>query len=120
MRTVEFLRSSVENLTARERLLYSDTTTAIRIDKAIDEAAGELILDVAEHFVLCVKQDGEEYEMILIVTDEGEKYASGSASLIERFYEIADAMGDESFSVVCYKKPSKKREGKYFITCGII
>lgn len=121
MRTVKIAECSKE-LTARERLMLKDTTNANKLDTLLNDEA-EVIIEPAMYATLNVVFDtpdeGEDYEQYVIIDNDGNKYVTGSQSFWNAFMDIVEEMGDEPFEIVAYRKDSKNRPGKYFITCSI-
>jgi len=121
MRTVKIAECSKE-LTARERLMLKDTTNANKLDTLLNDEA-EVIIEPAMYATLNVVFDtpdeGEDYEQYVIIDNNGNKYVTGSQSFWNAFKDIVEEMGDEPFEIVAYRKDSKNRPGKYFITCSI-
>lgn len=117
---------SSKTLTAREKLMYSDTTNAIKLD---DMVTPEKSLDITpvDYIVLSVHNENSEnkdYEVYVIVDASGSKYVTGSSSFWNSFADIWDVMhGDdgqnEEYSIEVYKQESKNFKGKYFLTCSI-
>lgn len=113
-----------KELTAKQRIQFKDTQDAIKIDKVL-ETEPELLLDVDYYGILQVHNDRAEnpdYEQYIIVTKSGEKYTTGSDSFLSSFEEIVKEMegSDEEYQIRAYRNPSKNREGKYYLACGII
>lgn len=113
-----------KELTAKERIQFKDTTSAIKLDEATQESS--LIITPSYYGILAIhneKSDNVDYENYIIVDEEtGEKYVTGSASFWSSFNDIAEEMKDESESwqIKVYRVPSKNYKGKDFITCSII
>lgn len=121
MRTVKIAECSKE-LTARERLMLKDTTNANKLDTLLNDES-EVVIEPAMYATLNVVFDtpdeGEDYEQYVIIDNDGNKYVTGSQSFWNAFKDIVEEMGDEPFEIVAYRKDSKNRPGKYFITCSI-
>lgn len=110
-----------KELTARERLILKDTSDCIKLDEATQQ--GEVVINPTMYAVLDVhneKSDNKDYNVFIIVDEDGTKYVTGSESFYSSFKNIYDEMGDEPFSIKAYRLPSKNRAGKDFITCSII
>lgn len=122
MRTVTITECS-KVLTARERLLVKDLTDATKIDTLVQENE-ETIITPDFYATIAVTFDsadeGEDHEKYIIVDKDGEKYQTGSKSFWNSFTDIKNEMGDEPFSIKVYRRDSKNRQGKYFITCSIV
>lgn len=118
--------ASSRELTAREKLLFSDTSHMTRLDTAIDDNDNKLQFQPAEWVVLYVeneKADGDkEYYNYIILTEDGVIYYTGSQSFWNSFMEIYETMQgeDEDYEVVAYKVDSKNRQGQQFINCSIV
>ena len=112
------------DLTARERIMFKDTSNAVKLDEAIKEN-GSLIITVADWAVLNIhneKADDKDYENYIIRANDGTKYVTGSPSFWSAFSEIADEMRgeDEEWAIEIYKMDSKNYKGKQFLTCSIV
>jgi len=112
------------NLTARERIMFKDTSNAVKLDEALKDG-GNLIITPADYAVLNIyneKADDKEYENYIIMDTAGTKYVTGSPSFWSAFMEIADEMKgeDEEWSIEVYKMDSKNYKGKQFLTCSIV
>lgn len=114
--------SSLENMSARERIKLKDTSDALSLDELTTEAP--LVISPEYYAVLDVHNEyakgDKDYSQYVVVDDEGNKYVTGSDSFYSAFKEIADEMEDEKYEIKIYRKPSKNYSGKDFITCSII
>lgn len=122
---VTIAESSAE-LTARERIMYKDTTNAHKMDEVVGTDSPLTITPVA-YVVLNIhneKSDNKDYPNYLVVDKDGNKYVTGSTSFWNAFKEIWDEMEKEgligTFDVQIYKRDSKNYKGKCFLTCSII
>lgn len=121
--SVKVAESSKE-LTAREKLMFSDTSNASKLDVVV-EAGKTLVITPVDYAVLAVHNESSEnkdYNVYVIVDKSGEKYVTGSDSFWDSFSDIWDVMLDESeeYQIEVYKKESKNYKGKYFLTCSVI
>ena len=112
-----------KELTAKERVYFKDTTSAVKLDEATQ--GQEIIINPDYYGILTVhneKTDDKEYENYVIVDKTGDKYVTGSLSFWTSFTDIAQEMkdSDEEWGVKVYRVPSKNYKGKDFITCSII
>ncbi len=112
------------NLTARERIMFKDTSNAVKLDEALGEN-GTLVISVADYAVLEIhndKAEDKDYENYIIMDTNGAKYVTGSPSFWSAFSEIYDEMRgeDEEWSIEVYKMDSKNYKGKQFLTCSIV
>lgn len=120
------VRECSKQLTAKERIQLKDTTGAIKIDTATQESedAG-IIVDVDFFAILDIHNemsDNKDYVNYVIVDKNGNRYITGSDSFWSSFMDIYKEMEGETeaWSLRIYRMPSKKREGKDFITCSVI
>lgn len=113
-----------KELTPRERIMLKDTSNAIKFDEVLTDDTPFVITPVA-YAVLEVhnekSKDNKDYEQYIILTEDGEKYVTGSSSFWTSFIEIWKEMrGEEQYSIEVYKKDSKNYKGKQFLTCSIV
>ena len=116
------IAASSHDLTARERLMYKDTSNAIRLDEATTK--GSIVITPVAYAVLEIhneKGDDKDYNNYVVVDSEGNKYVTGSASFWKAFEDIWDEMSGENepFEIEIYRLESKNYKGKQFITCSI-
>ncbi len=108
--------------TARERLMFKDFSNAQQLDTLTD--TDPMVITPADYAILSVhnekSKDKKDYRKFVIMDKAGNKFITGSESFIKAFMEIVEEMGDEEFSIECYKVPSKNYQGKNFITCSIV
>lgn len=118
------IESVSKELSAKERIQFKDTTSALKLDEVTQQ--GAIIITPSIYGVLNVhneKSDNVEYKNYIIIDEEnGEKYVTGSNSFWTSFMDIANEMKDETepWSIKAYRVPSKNYKGKDFITCSII
>ena len=118
------VESASWEMTAREKLRYTDFTDVIQIDEATQ--AGDIIIDVDKWLVVQVhneKSDTIDYKKYVIIDQEGQAYVTGSESFWRSFIEIYEVMSEEEetvYSIKAYRKESKNYKGKDFLTCRII
>lgn len=111
-------------MSAREKLRYTDFTDVIQLDEATQ--AGDLIIDVDKWVVVMVhneKSDTVDYQKYVIIDKEGQVYVTGSESFWRAFEAIYEVMSDENetgYSIKAYRRESKNYKGKDFLTCRII
>lgn len=116
------IAGSSHDLTARERLMYKDTSNAVRLDEAT--AKGTIVITPVAYAVLEIhneKGDDKDYNNYVVVDSDGNKYVTGSSSFWKAFEDIWDEMSGENepFEIEIYRLESKNYKGKQFITCSI-
>lgn len=118
------IESVSKELSAKERIQFKDTTSALKLDEVTQQ--GAVVITPSIYGVLNVhneKSDNVEYNNYIIIDEEsGEKYVTGSSSFWTSFMDIANEMKGETepWSIKAYRVPSKNYKGKDFITCSII
>lgn len=119
MRKVEINSVIGKELSARDRVKIKDTSAMVKLDEATQK--GDVVITPDYYAVLTITT--EEYgqrEAYVVVDTDGTFYYTGSASFMTAFTEIYEEMVDEDYQIRVYRQPSKKREGKDFITCTIV
>lgn len=120
---VEVVSCSKE-LTVREKIQLKDTTTAEKIDNLTQN--GDIVIPVSHHAELHItnpNSENKEYNVYVFVDHEGNKFVTGSESLWSAYMNIYNEMaeaGETDFSICVTRMPSKKREGKDFLTCSLV
>lgn len=125
--TIVKTSKSETELSARERILLKDTSSAIALDSVVTDTESITISPVG-FAILEVHNDkakgDKDYTQYLILDSNGDKYSTGSTSFWNAFSDIWDEMDfnttGEAFDIKIYRKPSKNYTGKSFITCSII
>ena len=112
-----------KELTHKEKVQITDLTDCVKLDKATQE--GSVLIDLDFYAVLEIhneKSDDKDYENYVIVDKNGTRYSTGSKSFFNNLVDICEEMEDseEEWQIRAYRKPSKNREGKDFITCSIV
>lgn len=118
------VKESSWEMSAREKLRYTDFTDVVQLDEATQ--AGDLIIDVDKWAVVMVhneKSDTVDYTKYVIIDKEGQVYVTGSESFWRSFTAIYEVMSEEEetvYSIKVYRRESKNYKGKDFLTCRII
>ena len=118
---VKIKEASME-LTAKERIRLKDTTNAIKLDTATEEAP--ITITPKAFAILSIhneKSDNVDYLNYIIVDKDGNKYVTGSDSFWSSFESIWDEMESEAeeWELEIYKLDSKNYKGKKFLTCSL-
>lgn len=113
-------------LSAKERIMFKDTTNAIKLDELTQESAEKVIVSPAIYGVLAIhnekSEQNKDYKNFIIIDKDGTKYVTSSESFWNSFKDIADEMGGETeeWSIEVYRVPSKNFKGKEFLNCSIM
>lgn len=121
------IKECSRELSARERIMLKDTSNAIKLDEVITDDTPFNFKPI-DYAVLAVHNDkaqgDKDYEQYLILSEDGNKYVTGSHSFWNAFKDIWDEMhasaDSEEYSIDVYKMDSKNYKGKKFITCSIV
>lgn len=114
---------ATKELTSKEKIMMKDTADALKLDE-LTEGGNSVLINPADYVILSVhneKSDNKDYEQLLILGNDGNKYITGSVSFIDTFKGIFSEMSDcnEEWGVKVFKLPSKNYKGKYFLTCSV-
>lgn len=117
------IKETSKELTAKQRIAIKDTTNAIKLDDATENAENVLIYPEM-WAVLAIhneKSDDVDYENYVLVDKDGAKYVTGSKSFWTSFMDIYREMEneEEEWGIKVYRVDSKNYKGKQFITCSI-
>lgn len=116
------IKESSRELSAKERIMLKDTTSAVKLDQATQ--VKDIHISVDSYAILNIHNDKAtptDYENYIILDRNGTKYVTGSQSFWNAFMDIFSEMENESeeWSIRVYRYPSKNYSGKDFITCAI-
>lgn len=116
------IKEASMELTAKERIRLKDTTNAIKLDTATEEAP--IIITPKAYAILSIhneKSDNVDYLNYIILDKDGNKYVTGSDSFWSSFKSIWDEMETEAeeWELEIYKLDSKNYKGKKFLTCSL-
>ena len=112
-----------KELTHKERVQITDLTDCVKLDTATQE--GPVLIDLDYYAVLAIhneKSTDKDYENYVVADKNGIRYSTGSKSFFNNLVDIYEEMqdSDEVWQIKAYRKPSKNRQGKDFITCSIV
>ena len=116
------IKESSRELSAKERIMLKDTTSAVKLDQATQ--VEDIHISVDSYAILNIHNDKAtptDYENYIILDRNGTKYVTGSQSFWNAFMDTFTEMENESeeWSIRVYRHPSKNYSGKDFITCAI-
>lgn len=115
-----------KELTHKERVQITDLTDCVKLDTATQE--GPVLIDLDYYAVLEIhneKSEDKDYENYVVADKNGTRYSTGSKSFFNNLVTICEEMQDsedpdEVWQIKAYRRPSKNRQGKDFITCSIV
>ena len=119
------IKEASMELTPKQRVMYKDTSDAYKLDDVVKEGEAFAIEPIG-YCVLSVhndKSDNPDYEQYVIMSADGSKYVTGSASFWNSFINIWNELGgvesEEAWMITVHKKPSTNFKGKFFLTCSV-
>lgn len=121
--TATIINTSKE-LSKKESVLIKDLSNAVALD-AVTSDGEHIQFKPAFYAELSIHNENareKDYPKYILVDEDGTKYITGSRSFWDSFLEIMGDMygSDEEWMLDVYKLPSKKYQGKAFLTCSII
>ena len=123
---VQLIETSLENMTARDRIRMKDISSAIKLDSVVN-GEDRFVFKPVAYAILSVhnekSKNNPDYTNYMIIDAEGRKFVTGSPSFWTAFSEIWNEMhaaGETDFELEVFKLDSKNYQGKQFLTCGIV
>ena len=120
------IKFSTKELTAREKIKLKDLSNSQNLD-ALTQAEGKVIINVDYYVILGIhnekSKERPDYDNIVVVDKDGNKYNTGSVSFIAALTDIIDELtdaGETDCTIEVYRKESKNYKGKDFITCSVV
>ena len=120
------IKESSKTLTAREALKLKDLSNSTNLD-ALTQQEGKVVIDVDYYVILAIhnekSKERPDYDNIVVVDKDGNKYNTGSTSFMTALTDILDELakaGETDCTIEVYRKESKNYKGKDFITCSIV
>ena len=120
------IKFSTKELTAREKIKLKDLSNSQNLD-ALTQAEGKVIINVDYYVILGIlnekSKERPDYDNIVVVDKDGNKYNTGSTSFIAALTDILDELtdaGETDCTIEVYRKESKNYKGKDFITCSVV
>lgn len=118
------IKETSREITTREKIMLKDTTDATKLDDLVKDG-GSAVITPEAYAILSIhneKSDNKDYEVYIILAEDGEKYVTGSPSFWASFMDIWTEMdgANETFAIKIYKRDSKNYKGKQFLTCSIV
>lgn len=117
---------SFKELSAKEKIKMKTSNDFQSLDTLLDDTGQPIKLTVNNFVALKVHNDNSEskdYTKYIVIDDKGDKFSTGSESFFTTLSMIADEMkeiGEDTFEINVFKKPSKNYQGRGFITCELV
>lgn len=115
-----------KELSAKEKVMYKDTSDCIKFDMAIDSSPdGYIIVKPVAYVVVQIHNEkakpNKDYNNYIVIDESGERFVTGSQSFWSTFSDIFADMQDctEDWGIKVYKKDSKNNTNP-FITCSVV
>lgn len=113
---MEILRKSDEEMTKKDVFMLTKNQK-IRTVKSLENGAKITVVHWVE-FSDVNASTGEAVEILSMMNEEGECFATNSKSFKDMFFDIVDIMDGEDFTIE--KLGGKTKAGRDFVTCGLI
>lgn len=123
------IESAIKDMNARERIAVKSLDRATSLDSVTDIGT-TLTVTVENLVVLHVHNEkakegnNKDYTVYVIITNDGERYRTGSESFFISFMDIYEELNaeapDEPITIDIYKQESKNFKGKGFISCSLV
>ncbi len=115
---------ALKELKGKEKVRFSDLTGIDKLNDTVTEAE-PFIIDIDNIVKMEVHNpsatDGTDYFVMIVSDKNGNAYYTSSETFIDTLDGIIKGMKDcdEEWGIKVFKRPSKSREGQFFITCAI-
>ena len=120
---VEIVQTSKE-LSLKQKVALKNTNAFLRIDKLLNTEERILINPDfwAELHIYNDRSADKEYTSYVVADKNGDYYLTGSDSFMNTFKAIFEELSgtDEEWAIAAFRIPSRNREGKYLISCGVV
>lgn len=113
---MEIIRKSDEEMTKKDIFMMTKNQK-IRTVKSLENGAKINVTHWIE-FSDVNSSTGEVVEILSMMDETGECFATNSKSFKEMFFDIVDIMDGEGFTIE--KLGGKTKAGRDFVTCGLI
>lgn len=103
------------------------TNSAKKLDELVPEPGnGDFLLEgIINYAEVAIHNDkareNKDYERLVIFTDDGNAFYTGSPTFRDRFEQIMELMdGETGWALSCEKGKSNNYKGKTFLTCKVV
>ena len=116
------ISASKNELSKKERIQLKDMTDVIRLDSATKD--GDVIIEKVSNIVEIEihndKATPTDYKNIIVIAEDGTRYATGSTSFRNALFDIDNEMEGEEYGIRVYRRPSQNYAGRDFISCSVL
>lgn len=117
----EIIETSIKFENKLDVVAMKDVTDCIAVED-LANSGEEVVIYPGDYAILKVENDrseSKEYEVLIVVDREGNKYKTGSESFRRAFLDIFNELHDEDivWGIKIFGKDSKNYKGKKFLTC---
>lgn len=103
------------------------TNSAKKLEELVPEPGnGDFLLEgIANYARVAIHnekaRENKDYERLVIFTDDGGAFYTGSPTFSDRFTQIMELMeGESGWALSCEKGKSNNYKGKTFLTCKVV
>jgi hypothetical protein len=116
-----------KEVSVRDRVHLKDTGNYVRLDESTQ--LEDVIINLDYYAIVEVHNEkaqsgNKDYQQTITVDKDGTYYSTGSSSYLNALENIINELEDEGdtgdISIRVYRRPSKNRAGKDFITCSLV
>ena len=116
------IRKASRELTTREQIKATNFNNAKGLATVLDNT--DCVTLSIDWWVLChveLEATHEQYDTLVIMTTDGQKYTTSSETFIKNFEDMMDLLKDDNelIEIDCCKGESKNYKGKYYLTCTL-
>ena len=121
----EIVETSMKKMNKVELIAFKDVSDCIALEECVNNSeTGEFIMHPVDYVKLHVhndKSESKEYDILVIIDSEGNKYKTGSEAFERSFRDIFDELKDEKgWALKVFGKDSKNYKGKKFLSCSVV
>ena len=121
----EITETSMKEMNKVELIAFKDVSDCIALEECVNNSEnGEFIMHPSDYVKLHVvndKSESKEYDILVIIDNDGVKYKTGSEAFERSFRDIFDELKDESgWALIVFGKDSKNYKGKKFLSCSVV
>ncbi len=103
------------------------TNSAKKLEELVPEPGnGDFLLEGITNYAIVAihnekARENKDYERLVIFTDDGASFYTGSPTFRDRFMQIMELMeGEDGWALSCEKGNSNNYKGKTFLTCKVV
>ena len=121
----EITETSIVNMSKIDLVAFKNLSDCIPMEQNIENSEdGYFTIKPVDYVKLHVENDqseNREYDVLIIVADNGDKYKTGSEAFERAFMDIfTELQHEDGWLLKIFGKESKNYKGKKFLTCSAV